>query len=203
MLTYEKLMQEEGLSFDGLSNDAKTAINKIKKTQRGVNLTEKSGKKVGQHVWDEIKMLDKMATNEINEMLDAAGGKKRQSLPNQNNDDAAKKLKEQEELKAKAEKEANERATADAESKRLKEEADRQKNIDESVDENGVVIEKELKGLVDSGKTEISLADLRSLVSATYNVIFENYEAGSDNGIECSLYKIVEIAPEKFKVSKI
>jgi hypothetical protein len=61
-----------------------------------------------------------------------------------------------------------------------------------TADPKGLKIDKELKALFDAGKTSLTIDEIRSSARNAYDVIFETYERGGDNGVETSYYSLIE-----------
>jgi hypothetical protein len=61
-----------------------------------------------------------------------------------------------------------------------------------AADPKGLKIDKELKALFDAGKTSLTIDEIRSSARNAYDVIFETYERGGDNGVETSYYSLIE-----------
>ena len=57
--------------------------------------------------------------------------------------------------------------------------------------------------MLDSGQTEFTISQLKSIDSKIYEVLFDSYENDSENGIETSNFTLIETAPnsETFKLS--
>jgi len=69
-------------------------------------------------------------------------------------------------------------------------------NVD--VDPIGLKIDAELEQLYASGKTVYSIEELGSNAKETYNVLFESYEDGEENGVVTSRFSLLEGADKKF-----
>lgn len=63
-------------------------------------------------------------------------------------------------------------------------------------------IENELKSLYDSGNREFTIETLRNNAKTTYEVLFDNYEEGEENGVMTTRYKLIETKPRVFTISK-
>jgi len=83
-------------------------------------------------------------------------------------------------------------------------------NEDENTDNNngdmetGLQIDAELNALFKAGITEISFEQLKNNCPVTYDVIFDNYENESTNGVGTSNFDLVETesGSETFKLTK-
>lgn len=71
------------------------------------------------------------------------------------------------------------------------------------VDEYGLKVEKELENFMTNGITEIDLETLKNEAPSTYAVIFKNYDSEQDNGVETSVYRLVETDLEIFTLTKL
>jgi hypothetical protein len=79
-------------------------------------------------------------------------------------------------------------------------------NKDDVKDDNvepdalGIKIEAELDGLYQSGKTVYSIEELGSKARETYNVLFDLYEDGEENGVVTTKYSLIEDKDKTFKL---
>lgn len=71
--------------------------------------------------------------------------------------------------------------------------------------ETGVKVDQELNTLFKSGKTEISFNQLKGICPVVYEIIFDNYESDSTNGVQTSNYELIETetGSETFKLNKL
>lgn len=67
-------------------------------------------------------------------------------------------------------------------------------------DELGLKIESELEGLYQSGKNIYSIEELGNKARETYNVLFDSYEEGEENGIVTTKYSLIEDEDKTFKL---
>jgi hypothetical protein len=72
----------------------------------------------------------------------------------------------------------------------------------EQLDPLGLEIEKELKSLVEAGKTKLDADELKEKAPKTYNVVFKNYDEEDDNGVETSNFALIETDVEVFTIKK-
>lgn len=72
-------------------------------------------------------------------------------------------------------------------------------------DERGYAADKELADLYKAQKTTLTMLELKAMAPICEGVIFSNYEAGAENGIETSHFRLVENSPgaEQFTLSKL
>lgn len=70
--------------------------------------------------------------------------------------------------------------------------------------ETGVKVDSELYSLFKSGKTEISFEELKNYCPVVYDIIFDNYETDSMNGVETTNFLLAETEnnSENFKLTK-
>lgn len=69
-------------------------------------------------------------------------------------------------------------------------------------DATGQLIDRELKVAFDSGKTNITFEELKSISKTAHDIIFNSYEAGGQNGIITSEYELIEIDEYVFTLKK-
>lgn len=77
-----------------------------------------------------------------------------------------------------------------------------QNNDTESADPTGIVIDTELNIAYMNGNTKISLDDLKNVSRTAYDVIFDNYEQNSKNGIETTYFNLLETDKYVFTLRK-
>lgn len=63
-------------------------------------------------------------------------------------------------------------------------------------------IENELKRMFESGTKEFTIESVKSYAKNTYNILFDSYEEGQENGVATSRYKLIETKPKVFTISK-
>lgn len=177
-LRYEKAMEEYDLSYADLSEDAKTGIDGIKDVLKGISMLEKKGKKVTQKTMNKLKAMDKWVYFEI---LDQVHGtdKNEDEMP-EDPDEVIDEIKEQ--------------ASGSSESDKPKEQTPEEKL--------GYEIDAELKKMFESGKKEWSIEEVKSSAKKTYNVLFDTYEEGDENGIKTTNYSLLEQGEQTFVISK-
>ena len=61
----------------------------------------------------------------------------------------------------------------------------------------------ELENLFKNNKLEVTINEIKSLAPNIYNILFEIYEKGEENGVETSQYRLVEFEEQKYKLTKI
>lgn len=174
---YEKLMKENNLTLNDLNNDARNGIAIIRSTMVVINREAKRGKSVSDLTWGKVKSNDKWVCGEILEILD---GKQR------NNTDEIPF--DEEEIIEQIDEENND--------------YNNDEEYTESVDPIGIRIDNELDIAYMNGNTRISLDELKNLSHTAYDVIFDNYEQNTKNGIETTYFNLLETDKYIFTLTK-
>ena len=181
---YVKLMQEHNLTLNDLNEDAINGINTIKDIEKSINMLAKRGKNVSAKVISKIKTNDKWVCGEILEILD---GKQR------NNTDEVPF--DEEEIIEQIDEENN-----------IEEEEENDYNEDEynteSFDPIGIRIDSELDVAYMNGNTRMSLDELKNVSHTAYDVIFNNYETNTQNGIQTTYFNLLETDKYIFTLTK-
>lgn len=196
-LKYAKKLAEAGITEGELSAKAKTGIKGIKDVMRGISLQEGKGKSASATALEKLSFNDEIVCDEIDKLIASkAEGKKAAEA-------TAAAAAEAERLKA--EKAAKETAATE-EAARLKAEGEKKTNAtagDAKPDPKGLLIEAELKKLLDGGKEKLTLAELKSAAPAAYSAVFDSYKSGEENGVATSHYSLLETeVKEVFTISK-
>lgn len=167
-LKYVKAMQENGLKLSDLPEDAQTGIAEIAKVLKGFKMLESRGRKPTQVALRKLSAMDKWVYYEILDYLHDT---------DKNDDDMP----------------------LDAEDV-LNGMNDGKTNVKDmpEPDAIGLKIESELETLIQSGKKEYTIDEIRSRAPRTYKEIWDSYEPGDDNGIVTSKYSFVENENELF-----
>lgn len=173
-LQYKKVMEQNGLELSDLPEDAQIAIENINEVSRALNMLEKRGKTPTQKTLNKLKALDKWATYEIYDIL----------KDTDKNDD------EMPENPEKLVQEINEQAV------------DGNPEQPQEINKVGLEIESEIENLLKTGKTNFNFDELKKSAKRTYDVLFDGYEEGYDNGIETSRYNLIETDKHLFTISK-
>lgn len=171
-LAYEKLMKDNNLSMDSLSPDALVGIKQITDIKKAMYALEKNGRSVSGATLNKIKAFDKWVCNEI---LDSMDDEER------NDDDAAK---------------------AAAKAAAIKTEIKDVIDESEAVDPKGIKIDAELEAVFNTGKTTLTLDELKTSCKTAYDVIFDSYEPEGANGIETTYYTLLETEKQVFTITK-
>lgn len=186
---YEKLMKEHNLTLEELPLDAKVGIDSIQKIVAAIRLTEKTGKKVRQSNYDKIKANDKWVVREILDYVESKNSHQG-PLPNKP-DDVIKEIVEPAAPIVTPTPDPAPSGTPPADDK---------KSTDDEV--KAGKIDDELKALFDAGKTKLTLDEVKSNAKTAYDVIFDNYSAEGDNGVETTYYDLTETEKEVFTLTK-
>lgn len=175
---YEKLLKEHDLQITDLPEDAQIGIKSIKEIEKAVAMTEKKGKTVTPSTIAKLKALDKWIVREITDLVEDKDTNT--DAPPVTPDVAAQVL-------------------ADAKTDEPAKGAD-EPDI-KAVDEKGVAIDKEFDEMWSNNKKECTLDELKQLANKAYDVVFDSYEAGKENGINTSNYSLIE-SGDKFTLTK-
>jgi predicted fused transcriptional regulator/phosphomethylpyrimidine kinase len=73
-------------------------------------------------------------------------------------------------------------------------EKDKKTNEDmvNEVDELGLQVEEELSQMFETEQKEWDIEEIRKVAKKTYDLIFDNYEDGQENGVETSNFSLLE-----------
>lgn len=164
---YKKLMEENDLTINQIPEDAKTGVDEINKVLRGITMRERAGKKVLPGTLKKLATMDKWVTYEILDFLDDTD-KNDDNIPF-----AAKDVL----------KDLDKDNTPPTPSPPITVQA---------VDQLGFKIDQELDNIFESGKTSLTIDEVRSSARNAYKEIWDNYEEGEENGIITSKYSLLE-----------
>jgi hypothetical protein len=73
---------------------------------------------------------------------------------------------------------------------------------DAAADPKGLKIDKELESLYTAGAHYLTIDEIRTHARNAYDVIFEAYERGGDNGIVTSYYSLIEEQDGNYSLNK-
>lgn len=180
-LQYIKAMEKHDIKFDALPEDAQIGIAQIKEIQRAVNMLEKSGRQPTEKAMKKLKAIDKWVYYEILDFLHDTD-KNDDDMPF-DKDDVIDDLDPD---KAAAEKAAAEKTNDDG---------------TQNPNLKGLKIDEELEVLI-SSKASWTIDELETSAPTTYNVLFDAYEPGDDNGIETSKFKLIESEDYNFNLTR-
>lgn len=173
-LQYKKAMEKHGLTMSDLNEDATFAIEGLNNVTKALKMLEKTGKKPSQKILNKIKTFDKWAYFEILDIVH----------------DTNKNTEEMPENPEKLVQEINEQAV------------DGNPEAPSEINKVGLEIENELENLLKSGRNNFNFDDLKRSAKKTYDVLFDGYEEGYDNGIETSRYNLIETDKHTFTITK-
>ena len=174
---YEKLMAENDLQMSDLTEDAQNSIMAIKDLEKSIKMAQGKGKEASATTLSKIKTSDKMATQEIVDMLDADDD-------DDDDDDDNDGFEGEEDDN---------------------DDSDSQNEPEKPVvtsEPKGLKIDAELEVVFASGKKEIGFDELKSISKTAYDVIFDNYDNNGDNGIETSKFTLIETEENIFTLTK-
>jgi hypothetical protein len=171
-LKYKKVMEENGLSYAELPEDAQTGIDHINDVLKSFNMIEKSGRKPTAKALKKLAAMDKWVMYEIYDYLHDT---------DKNDDDIPF--------------EADDVLGDDDTNKNKGNDTPKPNENDDNsnnVDPIGVKIDEELLQLHGAGVKTITVDDLKSKAPTTYKTIWDNYEDEVENGVETSHYSLIE-----------
>jgi len=177
-LQYKKALEKNNLNISDLPEDAQTGISEINSVLRAFNMLEKKGGKPTAKSLKKLKAMDKWVYYEILDYLHDT---------DKNDDDIPF---DADDVKDDLTNDSN----------------DNSKSTDDVNDDNiepdalGIKIEAELDGLYQSGKTVYSIEELGDKATETYNVLFDLYQDGEENGIVTTKYSLLEDKDKTYKL---
>ena len=173
-LSFEKAMEEHGISMDELPKDVKLMINEANDLKSRIEAKKQIGQKITPETMERLKAKDRLLVKEILDYADE------RDEDDDDDDD---------------EEENSGSSGSNNEDDDMEEDYD---------DTEGVAVDQELELLAKSGVSKITLDQLRSQAPNTYNVLFDSYGQDEDNGIITSNFSLTEIATnsQEFKLSK-
>ena len=159
---YEKLMQEKGVTLSELPSRAKIGIKSIKQWLSAEHLAIKTGRRINPDIPEKVEANDEWVCNEINNYVN---GKKSPATPLPNPGPTEAQLQ--------AQKKAEEDAKLEEEKLRLEKEKSEQATGNEppKEDSRATSIDNELKVLVNAGKTNLTLQDIKNSAPTSYNIL--------------------------------
>ena len=171
---YEKLMAENDLQMSDLTDDAKNSITAIKDLEKSIRMAQGKGKEASETTLSKIRTSDKMATQEIVDMLD----------PDDEDEDE------------------DEDDNFDSDDANDSDDKNEPEKPVVTSDPKGLKIDAELEVAFANGKKEIGFDELKSVSKTAYDVIFDNYDSSGDNGIETSKFILIETEENVFTLTK-
>lgn len=168
---YQKLIREHGLNEQDLPKDVKVLISSIRASEKAIKLNLDKGKKVSESANDKVRLMDEQAVYKILDYIEE-----------QDEDE------EEDELEQQRQEEEN------------KNNEDHKENPKQP-DPKGLKIDQELSAAVLAGKTKLTQEEFKEVAPVAYNLVFDNYEQGQENGIQTSFYSVIE-KENLFHISK-
>jgi hypothetical protein len=167
-LLYVKSMEENNLTYNELPEDAKIGIDQINDILKSKRMLEKVGKSLTKKALAKIKAHDKWVHYEILDFVHDTD----------NNEDEAPDLDDVED-------EIDEKLNNkdDEESDDMNEETPTQQ---------GLQIEQELELMFQNGHLSSSIEEIKNHAPFTYNLLFETYEEGEENGVVTTNFSLIE-----------
>lgn len=187
MRAYEKLMQEHKLVLADLTEDARIGIDTIKKIEKAINLSNHKGNKVSDSVLKKVEANDRWVVREILDMLEEKNTNKTEEVPHKA-EEVITEIKEE---------------TPPVKVEEKKEEKKEEKPGELPVDARAQRADKEIKSLLESGKDKLTLDEMEKSAKNCYDIIFDGYKEGEENGFETTYYSVKETEPKVFALSKI
>lgn len=172
---YQILLRENDLTEAELPKDAKVLISSIRDGEKAMKLNSSKGKTITETAKDKLRLLDEQAVAKILEYIE--------------------EKEEQEELRKK-EQEEEERKKNEGKLQKTEE----SKNAEEP-DAKGLKVDQELAAAILAGKTKLTQEELKELAPVAYDLVFDNYEQGGENGVQTSFYSLIE-KENLFHISK-
>lgn len=181
-LNYEAFMAERGVTMAELPSRAQLGIKGIQDIIKLVNLNEKQGRKVTAKTLEKIKANDEWVCRDIEDFVN---GKKTNTtlIPNKT-----------EEIIKEVKTETTPAATSTPPEPKIEE---------PQADARGTKADAELKALLASGKNTLTLAELKASAKNAYDIVFDAYKDGEENGFDTTYYSVRETEKEVFTISKI
>lgn len=182
---YKKALEEHKLQESDLPSDAKVGIAQINSVIKALNMREGKGKKPTESVLSKLKTFDKWVYYEILDFVNDT---------DKNTEEAPVEVAEIiEEIKA------DDKAPAPADKK--DEPIIETKAIIDPNDAVGIEVEAELEAMHKQGKKEWSIEEVKSIAKKTYNILFDSYDEGGENGIKTSKHSLIETSPKVFTLN--
>jgi len=177
---YQKLMAEHNLKESDLSEDAKVGALEIRKIDNAIQLADRNGRKIQKPTFAKLKAMDKWVVNEILDMVNDTD-KNTDEIPH-DAEEVVEEIKESEVNPI--------------------EETPKEEVMEIETNPKGLQIDVDLKAAFESGKTTITLEELKGISKTAYDIIFETYDANDDNGVDTTNFLLVETEEEIFTLTK-
>ena len=180
-LGFEKLLSSYDIDITDLDDDVQTGIKQLETLKKSVESKRRIGQEITPETLKKIKFLDSSIIREILDYIEE-------------ND-----LEEDNE-----EEEEDDNDFSDDDNDNEEEEEEESDEDENEYDMNlGDLLDQEFTAMKKSGKTEFSMDYLRSNSPNIYQVIWDNYDEGEENGIQTSNFTFTEteIGSQKFKLN--
>lgn len=172
-LQYKKALEKNNINVSNLPEDAQTGISEINNVLKAFNMLEKKGQRPTEKAMKKLRAMDKWVYYEILDYLHDT---------DKNDDDIpfdADDVKDDLNIQN-------------------KDNSNQDNDDNNQTDPVGIKIEAELDGLYQSGKTVYSIEELGDKAPETYNVLFDLYQDGEENGVVTTKYSLLEGKDKKF-----
>ena len=172
-LLYKKSMEEYGLSYEELPEDAQLGIDQVNEVLKSQRMLEKVGKSLTSRALKKLKLYDKWVHLEI---LDFVYETDNNKAPAPNLEDV------EDEIENKLNEDEEEEEDMD----------DDENTQDEATTQKGLRIESELETMYANGKLSSTIEEIKSLAPTTYNHLFDTYAEGEENGVVTTRFSLTE-----------
>lgn len=183
-LGFEKLMSSYDISINDLDEDVQTGIKQLETLKKSVESKRRIGQEITTETLKKIKFLDSSIIREILDYIEE------NDLEEGNEED---------------EEDSNDNEFSDDNEENEEDSDENEEEDDENeYDMNlGDLLDQEFTAMKKSGKTEFSMDYLRSNSPNIYQVIWDNYDDGEENGIQTSNFTFTEteIGSQTFKIN--
>lgn len=185
-LKYVEAMEEYGLKLADLPEDAQTGVDQINEVLKSIKMNEAKGRTITEKTYRKVRAMDKWVHYEILDLVNETD-ENEEEIPH-TADEVEEEIEEQyNELEGEEDDDINDEETNEP---------------SEGDSETGIKIDAELKIAYESGKTTITMDELKNVSRTAYNVIFENYDDSGDNGIVTTNYTLLESDEFVFTLEK-
>jgi len=176
-LGFEKLVEEHNIDVNDLPRTIQVAISDLEDLKARVLAKTNIGQNISEATIERIRVKDQMIIRSILEVIDEEEDDTDDDFRNFSND----------------------------EDDTDNDNSDNFQGGGLENSETAIAIDKELDSLHRSGVTQIGLSEIKNRARTTFNLIWDSYDANSDNGIVTSNYQLIETEPnsETFELSKI
>jgi hypothetical protein len=179
-LGFEKLLSSYEIDITDLDDDVQTGIKQLETLKKSVESKRRIGQEITPETLKKIKFLDSSIIREILDYIEENDLEEGNEEEEEHNDDFSEDDNDNEE-----------------------EEEESDENENEYDMNLGDLLDQEFTAMKKSGKTEFSMDYLRSNSPNIFQVIWDNYDDGEENGIQTSNFTFTEteIGSQKFKLN--